>query len=93
MYDRRLNYLRELVKMGADIEILSSYLAAIKGPTFLHAVPVKALDLRSGAALVLAALSAEGETQIDNIEIIERGYENIEEKLKNIGAEIKRLEE
>lgn len=93
MYEGRLNYLKELGKMGADFEILSPHLAIIKGPSTLHSASVKALDLRSGAALVLAALFSEGTSYIQNIEVIERGYENIEGKLKNIGAEIKKVED
>ena len=77
-----------LNKMGADI-IINERKLKINGPTTYHGEIVKATDLRAGACLILAALAAEGTTTITNVEYVLRGYENIEEKLTNIGAKIK----
>ncbi len=90
MYSERLNYLRELNEMGADATIENINRATVKGPTPLFGKKIKSLDLRAGVTLILAALIANGISEIENAETIERGYENIEEKLKKVGAEIKR---
>jgi UDP-N-acetylglucosamine 1-carboxyvinyltransferase len=66
-------------------------LAVVEGVDHLDAAPVKATDLRAGAAVVIAALCARGVTQIENIEQIERGYEDIEKKLQRLGADIRRV--
>ena len=78
--------------MGATTETLTNSKAVIMGPTKLKGKKVKATDLRAGACLVIAGLIADGKTIIDNADYILRGYENIIEKLTNIGAKIK-LEE
>ncbi len=89
IFSTRFRYAGELNKMGADIEIIESS-AHINGVESLHGAEVKAHDLRAGACLVIAGLAAHGITTITNIEYIERGYENLIEKLKKLGADIKR---
>lgn len=94
MYDGRLRYAAELRKMGAHIDVSGSgRMAMVHGPTPLRAADVCALDIRSGAALVLAALAAEGTTRISNVVYIERGYEAVEAKLCALGASVSRIEE
>ena len=89
MYDGRLSYVDELRKMGADIT-LEGQTALIRGPTPLVGSEVKALDIRSGAALILAALAAEGKSVICNMGYIDRGYGGIDTKLNQLGARIER---
>ncbi len=91
MYEGRLNHLKELKKMGADASILDPHRAVIMGPTALYGKNITTLDLRAGATLIVAALIANGKSNIKNADIIDRGYENIVEKLSNIGADIKRI--
>ncbi len=79
----------ELQRMGADIE-LSGRVARITGVPRLMGAPVMATDLRASAGLILAALAAEGETEVNRVYHIDRGYERIEEKLRCLGAEIRR---
>lgn len=88
IYENRMGHTGYLNKMGAKIEV-NGQTAMINGPTKLHGENVIATDLRAGASLVLAGLIADGKTTIDNAEHILRGYENIVEKLKNVGANIK----
>lgn len=90
LFDGRLSYLIELEKMGAKVQILNPHQAIVSGPTSLHGVPVASSDLRAGAAMVLAALCAEGTTEISNVRYIDRGYENLDQKLTSLGATIKR---
>lgn len=87
VFDGRFKYVDELAKMGASISV-DGRTATIVGPTKLKAAPVSAMDLRGGAALVIAALAAHGRTEISNVEYIERGYDNIVGKLRGIGADI-----
>jgi UDP-N-acetylglucosamine 1-carboxyvinyltransferase len=91
LFDGRLNYLAELEKMGAKFDILNPHQAIIKGPIKLKAAPISSWDIRAGAAMVLAALAAKGTTEISNIGFIDRGYENLEGKLKKLGAKIERV--
>lgn len=91
LYENRLNYTQELRKMGADIEIVDPHRAFIFGKSNLHGVTIESWDIRAGAALILAGLIAQGKTTIKNIEQIDRGYERIEERLQELGAEIKRV--
>jgi UDP-N-acetylglucosamine 1-carboxyvinyltransferase len=91
VYDNRLQYAGELRKMGARISV-TGQTATIEGPVQLRGTKVRALDLRAGAALVLAALAAEGETVIEEIRHLERGYEDVVGKLAAIGASIRREE-
>ena len=92
IYEKRVNHVPELARMGADIQVLGGQIV-YNGPTQLSGVPVKASDLRAGAALVTAGLMAEGQTQITNIEFILRGYSNIIEKLSDLGADIRLIED
>lgn len=87
VWDNRFKYVDQLTLMGAKIHV-DGKVAIITGVDSLNGGPVMATDLRAGAALVLAALAAKGETTIDNIKYIERGYEDIIEKLQNLGADI-----
>ncbi len=88
IFENRYKYTQELIKMGAKITVEGKS-AVIRGTKKLYGADVKATDLRGGAALVLAGLTAKGKTQIDNIEYILRGYEKLDYKLKNLGANIK----
>ena len=90
VWDNRFRYVEELKRMGANISV-DGKLAVVEGVDHLNAAPVKAPDLRAGAALLIAALCAHGTTQIENIRQIERGYEDVEDKLLNIGANIRRV--
>lgn len=92
IWENRLGYLRQLEKMGAKIEIIDSEHAKIFGPTSLNGATINSLDLRAGATLLLAGLTAEGETIINHAENIDRGYERIEERLKSLGAAIERVQ-
>ena len=88
MFENRLAYIEQLKKMGLDGQVDGSE-AEITGPTSLNGTHIEALDLRSGITLVLAALAAQGKSVIEKGEIIGRGYENLEEKLSTLGADIK----
>jgi UDP-N-acetylglucosamine 1-carboxyvinyltransferase len=92
IFENRFMHALELVRMGANIKI-EGRRAVVRGKTPLSAAAVLASDLRASASLVLAALVADGETIIDRVYHIDRGYENIEEKLKAVGAQIKRIGE
>jgi UDP-N-acetylglucosamine 1-carboxyvinyltransferase len=91
LFDGRLQYLYELEKMGLRLKLLNPYQAEIEGPTALRGASVASCDIRAGAAIVLAALAAEGETEISDIYYIDRGYAQLDEKLNSIGAKIERL--
>tara|TARA_Y100000816_G_scaffold264650_1_gene223926 strand:+ start:689 stop:1951 length:1263 start_codon:yes stop_codon:yes gene_type:complete len=91
IFENRFMHVQELVRMGGDIS-LAGNTAIIKGrKDCLHSAPVMATDLRASASLVLAGLVAKGETKIDRIYHIDRGYERIEEKLNSLGANIERV--
>jgi UDP-N-acetylglucosamine 1-carboxyvinyltransferase len=77
--------------MGANGVIRNSHQASITGPTPLFGTTITSLDLRAGATLIIAALVAEGTSRIENINLIDRGYEKIEEKLTALGVKIKRI--
>ena len=91
LYDNRLSYIHELRKMGADIEIVDPHRAFIWGKTPLQGVRISSWDIRAGACLVIAGLLADGQTIIEDIHQIDRGYERIEEKLQKVGADIRRV--
>lgn len=91
MYEERLRYLEELNKMGANISLLDAHRAIVNGPSDLRGIPIENYDLRGGAALIIAGLIAEGETSISNAYQVDRGYEKIDERLRKIGADIKRV--
>ncbi|QAT49685.1 UDP-N-acetylglucosamine 1-carboxyvinyltransferase [Caproiciproducens sp. NJN-50] len=90
VWDNRFRYVEELKRMGAQISV-DGKLAVIEGVDHLNAAPVRAVDLRAGAAMIIAALCARGTTQIEDIRHIERGYENVESKLRMLGADIRRI--
>jgi len=90
LFEDRLQYLRELKKMGAQTKILDAHTATIYGPTVLQGKEIYSLDLRAGITLIMAALIAKGKSIINDIEIVDRGYEDWEEKLLSLGAKIKR---
>lgn len=91
LFENRFNQTMELTKMGADI-LVKDRLAIISGVEKLFGADVYASDLRAGAGLVIAGLMAEGYTTLHNIHFIDRGYERLEEKLKGVGADIKRVQ-
>ncbi|HBM46096.1 MAG: UDP-N-acetylglucosamine 1-carboxyvinyltransferase [Parcubacteria group bacterium GW2011_GWF2_38_76] len=90
IFEGRLNYAEELKRMGADIKVWDPHRATVKGPTPLRGRDVESPDIRAGLAFLLAAILADGESVIHNAYFIDRGYENIEERLRNIGVDIKR---
>lgn len=90
VFEARNRHLPELVKMGADIECVSERKFVLKDTKKLTGCTVQARELRGGAALAIAALCAEGESRIENVEYIDRGYENFQGKLLDVGAEIVR---
>jgi UDP-N-acetylglucosamine 1-carboxyvinyltransferase len=90
LFEGRLKYLNELNKMGADIIFCDPHRAIVYGPTQLKGIEIPSSDLRAGAALIIAGLMAKGTTVINNIYQIDRGYEKIEERLSQLGADIKR---
>ncbi len=90
LFEGRMAYLYELEKMGAHVEILNAHQALIIGPTPLKGRTVASNDIRAGAAMVLAALCADGTTIINDIRYIERGYDRLDEKLRGLGAQIER---
>ena len=86
LFERKFSYLLEMEKMGADVEIQNPHVFYLTGKTPLQGVPVASQDIRAGAAMILAGLVANGETEISNIHYIHRGYEDIVGTLKNLGA-------
>lgn len=91
LYEGRLRYLEELNKMGASIIFCDPHRAIINGPTPLFGIRIQTTDLRAGAASVIAGLIARGETVIENVYQIDRGYEKIDERLQKLGLDIKRV--
>lgn len=92
IFENRFMHASELIRMGAKIDI-SGNTATVHGPTRLSGAPVLASDLRASASLVLAGLAADGETMIDRVYHIDRGYESIVPKLRSVGADIQRITE
>ncbi|NQT80703.1 MAG: UDP-N-acetylglucosamine 1-carboxyvinyltransferase [Candidatus Aminicenantes bacterium] len=92
IFDRRFSHINELLRLGAAIEIFGDK-AIVKGNTPLSGAETIATDLRASASLVLAGLIANGETVINEIEHLDRGYERLEEKMKSLGASIERIKE
>ena len=90
IYDNRYRYVAELCRMGAAIQV-DGKVAVTEGVPFLQGCEVKAYDLRAGAAMVIAGLAAHGETIVEDVHFIERGYEDIVGKLQALGADIKRV--
>ncbi|GAB3377768.1 UDP-N-acetylglucosamine 1-carboxyvinyltransferase [Lysobacter fragariae] len=90
IFENRFMHVNELLRLGADIRV-DGHTAVVRGVPKLSGAPVMATDLRASASLILAGLVAEGETTIDRIYHLDRGYENIEEKLSGLGARIRRI--
>lgn len=90
VWDNRFKYIDELNRMGANVNVEGKDVAIVEGGSRLTGAPVCATDLRAGAAMVIAALIADGVTEIYNLQYIDRGYENLEEKLRTLGAQITR---
>ena len=90
VWDNRFRYVEELRKMGADIAVDGST-ATFMGDTVLQGAPVVAVDLRAGAAMIIAGLIATGRTEISDVEIIDRGFFNIVGKFRKLGADIRRV--
>ena len=92
IYLDRFTHVPELARLGADIR-MDKNIAVIHGVANLQGAPVMATDIRAGAAIVLAALVAEGETRISRIYHVDRGYENLVQKLTGLGASVERVKE
>ena len=90
MYESRMFFVDKLLSMGAKVEIADPHRVFVYGPSKLHGQKLDTPDIRAGIALVIAALAAEGKSTIDKAELIERGYENIVERLTTLGAKIER---
>jgi UDP-N-acetylglucosamine 1-carboxyvinyltransferase len=91
MFESRMFFIDKLVAMGADITLCDPHRAIVNGPSRLRGEPVESPDIRAGMAVLLAALCAKGRTQIGNIRQIDRGYERIDERLRELGANIERV--
>jgi UDP-N-acetylglucosamine 1-carboxyvinyltransferase len=91
MFEGRLGYINELIKMGANAVICDPHRVLITGPTPLYGQEIRSLDLRAGATMIIAGLAAQGETVIHGAEIVDRGYEDLEGRLSALGADISRL--
>ena len=91
IFENRFMHVNELLRLGADIRV-DGHTAVVRGVERLQGAPVMATDLRASACLILAGLAAEGETLIDRVYHLDRGYENIEAKLSALGAEIRRVD-
>lgn len=89
IFENRFMHVNELLRLGADIQV-EGHTAIVRGAARLSGAPVMATDLRASASLILAGLVADGDTTIDRIYHLDRGYENIEEKLGALGATIQR---
>lgn len=92
LFEGRMAYVQELIKMGANAIIADPHRVVITGPTPLYGQEIKSFDLRAGATLIIAGLIAHGQTIINQAEVVDRGYERIEERLGKLGASIKRFE-
>lgn len=90
MYEWRMFFVDDLISMGANIFIADPHRVIISGPTPLLSDRLFCKDIRAGMSVILAALVANGRSEIENIEVVERGYENIESRLRSLGAELKR---
>jgi len=92
VFESRFMFVEELERMGADI-LTRGHHAVIRGVPRLSAAPVRALDIRAGAAMVIAGLTADGVTEVSDVHFIDRGYEALEDKLSGLGAEVRRESE
>lgn len=92
MFESRMFFVDKLINMGAKITLCDPHRAVVSGPSILHGDHLTSPDVRAGMAMVIAAMTAHGESRINNVYQIERGYENLVERLKSLGAHIKRVE-
>jgi UDP-N-acetylglucosamine 1-carboxyvinyltransferase len=93
MYESRFFFTDKLAQMGARITLCDPHRVLVQGPTVLRGVrSISSPDIRAGMALLLAALAAKGETRISNIHQIDKGYEQVEHKLRSLGAQIERVD-
>ncbi|MBI3632918.1 MAG: UDP-N-acetylglucosamine 1-carboxyvinyltransferase [Candidatus Vogelbacteria bacterium] len=90
IFEGRLNFVDELIRMGADIRLWDPHRATVKGPSLLCGREVESPDIRAGLAFIIASIIANGQSIIHNVHYIDRGYENIEERLRSIGVDIVR---
>ncbi len=91
LYERRLMYTEDLIRMGANITQCDPHRALVTGPTKLYGTKISSLDIRAGVAMVIATLVAKGKSEIDHIELIDRGYEDLDGRLRSLGAQIRRV--
>ena len=91
MFENRLFFVDKLVAMGARITLCDPHRAIVSGPSRLHGERVESPDIRAGMAMLIAALAADGTSEIGNIRQIDRGYEQIDERLRGLGAQIERV--
>ena len=92
MFESRMFFVDKLISMGARITLCDPHRAVVSGPCTLHGDKLVSPDVRAGMAMVIAALIAHGESEISNVYQIERGYENLVEKLRSLGARIEQVE-
>jgi UDP-N-acetylglucosamine 1-carboxyvinyltransferase len=93
MYPSRMFFIDKLVSMGAQIVLCDPHRSIVQGPTTLYGERMESPDIRAGMAMVLAALAADGQSEIHNVGQIDRGYEQIDKKLRALGAQINRVNE
>jgi UDP-N-acetylglucosamine 1-carboxyvinyltransferase len=91
MFENRMIFTDKLVLMGADITMCDPHRAIVSGPARLRGERLESPDIRAGMAMLIAALGAEGRSEIGNIRQIDRGYERIDERLRDLGANIERV--
>jgi UDP-N-acetylglucosamine 1-carboxyvinyltransferase len=90
VFENRLRHVAEFQRMGADIRVKGN-IALVRGVPFLSGAPVMATDLRASAALVLSGLAAQGKTLVQGLHHLDRGYDNLEGKLRQLGANLRRI--
>lgn len=90
LYEGRLNHITELTKMGADAVVADPHRVVVSGPTPLYGREIRSFDLRAGATLIIAGLIAQGETIIHDVELVDRGYEHLDDRLRAVGAKVTR---
>ncbi len=93
MFESRMFFVDKVISMGGRIVLCDPHRAVVVGPARLRGARLQSPDIRAGMALLIAALAADGESEIHNIEQIERGYERIDERLRALGAKIERVSE
>ena len=91
IFENRFMHVQEINRLGASIDFEGSTTAIVRGVEKLHGAPIMATDLRASSSLVIAGLAADGETLVDRIYHIDRGYERLEEKLAQLGAQVSRV--